>query len=215
MEAVEKINSDESIHGALIFRPMPKEIDEEAVRQALRSEKDVDGIKLLGIGETSDAYNAATPDPEAKEAIRAIKIALEEANLKPKEIDYINLHGTGTIANDLMEARAVNEVFGEEVFCSSTKPLTGHCLGAAASIETALCIKTLETGIIPPHIFDGEYDNELPKIKLVTETNLKANKMNVCMSSSFGFGGTNAILILGERYGVKYSQVRYKRNKFG
>ena len=161
-------------------------------------EKDIDGIKLLGIGETSDAYNAATPDPEAKEAIRAIKMALEDAQLNPEQIDYINLHGTGTIANDLMEAKAINAVFGENVSCSSTKPLTGHCLGAAASVEAALCIKTLETGIMPPHIFDGEYDNELPKIKLVTETNLKANKMNVCMSSSFGFGGTNAILILGK-----------------
>ncbi|MBQ8887831.1 MAG: hypothetical protein IJY61_09040 [Candidatus Gastranaerophilales bacterium] len=161
-------------------------------------EKDVDGIKLMGIGETSDAYNAATPDPEAKEAIRAIKIALKEANLKPEQIDYINLHGTGTIANDLMEARAVNEVFGTEVYCSSTKPLTGHCLGAAASIETALCIKILETGIMPPHIFDCEYDDELPKIKLVTDKNLKAEKMDVCMSNSFGFGGTNAILILGK-----------------
>ena len=161
-------------------------------------EKDVDGVKLLGIGETSDAYNAATPDPEANEAIRAIKIALQEADLKPEQIDYINLHGTGTISNDLMEAKAVNEVFGGNVYCSSTKPLTGHCLGAAASIETALCIKTLETGIMPPHIFDGEYDNELPKIKLVTEKNLKAEKMNFCMSNSFGFGGTNAILIIGK-----------------
>lgn len=161
-------------------------------------EKNVAGIRLMGIGETSDAYNAATPDPEANEAIRAIKIALEEANLKPEQVDYINLHGTGTIANDLMEAKAVNVVFGENVYCSSTKPLTGHCLGAAASIEVALCIKILETSIMLPHIYDGEYDSELPKIKLVTETNLKAEKMNVCMSSSFGFGGTNAILILGK-----------------
>ena len=161
-------------------------------------EKDVEGVKLMGIGETSDAYNAATPDPEANEAIRAIKMALEEANLKPEQIDYINLHGTGTIANDLMESKAVNEVFGEKVYCSSTKPLTGHCLGAAASIEAALCIKTLETGIMPPHIFDGEYDCELPKIKLVTPKYLKADKMDVCMSNSFGFGGTNAILILGK-----------------
>ena len=161
-------------------------------------EKGVEGIKLMGIGETSDAYNAATPDPEARESIRAIKMALDDAQLKPEQIDYINLHGTGTIANDLMEAKAINEVFGENVYCSSTKPLTGHCLGAAASIEAALCIKSLETCIIPPHIFDGEYDNELPKIKLVDETNLKSDKIDICLSSSFGFGGTNAILILGK-----------------
>ena len=97
-----------------------------------------------------------------------------------------------------MEAKAVNEVFGENVYCSSTKPMTGHCLGAAASIETALCIKTLETGIMPPHIFDGEYDSEIAKIKLVTDMNLKADKMQICMCNAFGFGGTNAILILGK-----------------
>ena len=123
-------------------------------------------------------------------------MALCEANLKPDDIDYINLHATGTIANDIMEARAVNEVFGDEVFASGTKPLTGHCLGAAASIETALCIKVLETGKMLPHIYDGEYDGELPKIKLVDKNNLQADKMEVCMCNSFGFGGTNACVIL-------------------
>ena len=161
-------------------------------------EKNVDGVKLLGIGETSDAYNAATPDPSAVQAINAINMALEEANLRPCDIDYINLHATGTIANDIMEARAVNEVFGDEVFASGTKPLTGHCLGAAASIETALCIKVLETGKMLPHIYDGEYDGELPKIKLVDKNNLQADKMEVCMCNSFGFGGTNAVLIVGK-----------------
>ena len=161
-------------------------------------EKDVEGIKLLGIGETSDAYNAATPDPSAQQAINAIKMALEEANLQPDDIDYINLHATGTIANDIMEARAVNEVFGDSVFASGTKPLTGHCLGAAASIELALCIKVLETGKMLPHIFDGEYDEELPKIRLVDKSNLKSDKMEVCMCSAFGFGGTNAVLIIGK-----------------
>lgn len=161
-------------------------------------EKDAEGIKLLGIGETSDAYNAATPDPSGQQAINAIKIALKEADLKPDDIDYINLHATGTIANDIMEARAVSEVFGDNVFVSGTKPLTGHCLGAAASIETALCIKVLETGNMLPHIYDGEYDEELPKVKLVEKNNLKSDKMEVCMCNAFGFGGTNAVLIIGK-----------------
>ncbi len=161
-------------------------------------EKEAKGVKLLGIGETSDAYNAATPDPSAQQAIKAIRMALDNANLKPDDIDYINLHATGTIANDIMEARAVSEVFGDKVYASGTKSLTGHCLGAAASIETALCIKVLETGKMVPHIYDGEYDEELPKIKLVEKNNLKSDKMEVCMCNAFGFGGTNAVLIIGK-----------------
>lgn len=161
-------------------------------------EKDKEGIKLLGIGETSDAYNTATPDPGAKEAVNAIQTALNDAKLKPSDIDYINLHATGTIANDLMEARAVYEVFKDSVYASGTKPLTGHCLGAAASIETALCIMILKTGIMIPHIYDGEYDEELPKIKLVEKNNLKSDKMNICMCNAFGFGGTNAVLVIGK-----------------
>ena len=161
-------------------------------------EKGVQGIKLLGIGETSDAYNAATPEPSGEQAIKAIKMALKESNLEPSDIDYINLHATGTIANDIMEARAVNEVFGDKVFASGTKPLTGHCLGAAASIETALCIKVLETGKMLPHIYDGEYDEELPKIRLVNKNSLETEKMQVCMCNAFGFGGTNAVLIIGK-----------------
>lgn len=161
-------------------------------------EKDKDGFKLLGIGETSDAYNAATPDPSAKEAINAINIALKNANLTPKDVDYINLHATGTISNDLMETTAVWNIFKDKVFASGTKPLTGHCLGAAASLELALCLKVLETGKMLPHIFDCEYDETLPKIKLVDKTNINADKMEVCMSNSFGFGGTNAVIIVGK-----------------
>ena len=161
-------------------------------------EKNTEGIKLLGIGETSDAYNAATPDPKAEQAIKAIKMSLEDANLKPEDIDYINMHATGTIANDLMEARAIYEIFSDKVYAGATKPLTGHCLGASASIETAICIKVLETGIMPPHIYDGEYDENLPKIKLVEKNKNKSDKMNVCMCNAFGFGGTNAVLILGK-----------------
>ena len=92
-------------------------------------------VKILGIGETSDAYHSATPDPEGTQAVKAIQTALDEAKLPPYSIDYINLHGTGTISNDLMEANAIYKVFGNKVPASSTKPITGHCLGAAAAVE--------------------------------------------------------------------------------
>lgn len=161
-------------------------------------EKNKEGIKLLGIGETSDAYNAATPDPSAEQAKEAIKIALKNANLVPEDIDYINLHGTGTIANDLMEAKAINEIFGEDIPCSSTKVLTGHCLGAAASIEMALCVKALEENKFLPHIFDNEYDETIEKVKLVKKDEKPLTEIKNIMCNAFGFGGTNAVIIIGK-----------------
>ena len=160
--------------------------------------KNKDGIKIIGIGETSDAYQSATPDPQGVQAAEAIQIALEDAGLMPKDIDYINLHGTGTISNDLMEANAVYKVFGSGVPASSTKPVTGHCLGAAASIETFICYEILK-GLrgIPEHIYDGEYDESLPKINLAGK-NFASNDVKVCMCNAFGFGGTNAVLVLGK-----------------
>ena len=158
------------------------------------------GIKILGIGQSSDIYHTTTPDPSGKEAIFAIKEALKEANLQAKDIDYINAHGTGTTANDLMEANAIYSVFKDTTPVSSTKPLTGHCLGAAAGIETALCCKLLDdfNGKLFPNVYDGEYDTTLPKINLVEKDKIYS-KCNICMCNSFGFGGTNAIMILGNR----------------
>ena len=165
-------------------------------------EKDAEkGIEILGLGETSDAYHAATPDPEGKQAVRAIEIALKQANLSPEDIDYINMHGTGTISNDIMEANAIHKVFDDKVLVSSTKPLTGHCLGAAASVEIAMCCEMLADNPehrILPHIYDGVYDDKLPKINLA-DKNSRAGKLNICMSNSFGFGGTNAVIIMGNK----------------
>ena len=157
------------------------------------------GIEVAGIGETTDFYHSTTPDPEGVEAQRAIRLAL--GNIKPEEIDYINLHGTGTPANDLMEANAIFNIFGNRVPASSTKPLTGHCLGAAASIETALCCKLLENKKSPfPHIYDGEYDETLPKIWLADKETKR--EVKTCLSTSFGFGGTNCAIVLCWRENV-------------
>ena len=161
------------------------------------TEKEGDGIEVLGIGESSDIYHSTTPNPEGTEGINAINMALKDAGLNPDDIDYINAHGTGTAANDIMEANAIFNIFGNTVPVSSTKPLTGHCLGAAAGIETALCCKLLEKneGKLYPHIYDGEYDASLPKIQLAEKN--KTYKCNKIMCNAFGFGGTNAIMILG------------------
>lgn len=156
-------------------------------------------VALLGIGETSDAYHSATPDPEGVQAVRAIQLALDDAGLKAEDIDYINLHGTGTVSNDLMEANAIYKVFGDNVPASSTKPFTGHCLGAAASIEAFICYQILKgKRNLPIHKYDDEYDENLPKINLVN-SNTENKKINTCMSTSFGFGGTNAVVIMGNK----------------
>lgn len=156
-------------------------------------------VALLGIGETSDAYHSATPDPDGVQAVRAIQLALDDAGLKAEDIDYINLHGTGTVSNDLMEANAIYKVFGDNVPASSTKPFTGHCLGAAASIEAFICYQILKgKRNLPIHKYDNEYDENLPKINLVNP-NTENKKINTCMSTSFGFGGTNAVVIMGNK----------------
>lgn len=156
-------------------------------------------VVLLGIGETSDAYHSATPDPDGVQAVRAIQLALDDAWLKAEDIDYINLHGTGTVSNDLMEANAIYKVFGDNVPASSTKPFTGHCLGASASIEAFICYQILKgERNLPIHKYDNEYDENLPKINLVN-SNTENKKINTCMSTSFGFGGTNAVVIMGNK----------------
>lgn len=168
-------------------------------------EKNGQGIQVAGIGETSDAYHASTPDPDGIQAARAIQIALDEASLSSDDIDYINLHGTGTVSNDIMETNAVYEIFKNKVPASSTKPLTGHCLGAAASIEVALCYMALEKNMLLPHIYDGEFDETLPPIKLVNLDCHGAHRNDVrnIVCNAFGFGGTNAVIVLSKKYDLE------------
>ena len=161
-------------------------------------EIDKNGIEISAIGESSDAYHISSPEPMGKQAIKAMTNALLKANLKPENIDYINLHGTGTNANDEMEANAVFSVFQDKPICNSTKSLTGHCLGAAASLEIAICCYSLENNIIFKHTYDGQYDKSLPKINLAEKT-IKKN-INNALCNAFGFGGTNAVIILEKNY---------------
>ena len=154
------------------------------------------GIKLLSIGESSDAYHLTSPDPSGAGAIASMKAALENADLNPKDIDYINMHGTGTIANDAMESLAINNLFGENVLCASTKPLTGHTLGAAGAISMGLSWLMLKYNFVIPHVFDGEYGDDCAKIKLAQSDATKEIKRILC--NAFAFGGSNASLIMGE-----------------
>lgn len=157
-------------------------------------------IQLLGVGESSDAHHMSAPDPEAVGAKLAMNQALDMAGLQGSDIAYINLHGTGTPKNDIMEAKAVYEVLGPDVPASSTKGLIGHTLGAASAQELGLCVLMLQSDIneqmIPPHLFDGEKDPELHDINLIAEpTPIRTPYM---MSNSFAFGGSNASIIIGK-----------------
>jgi 3-oxoacyl-[acyl-carrier-protein] synthase-1 len=158
-------------------------------------------IELLGVGASSDAHHISAPDPTGRGALRAMRDALADAGLEPAAIDYINLHGTGTPLNDAMESRAIAELFGTNVACSSTKPLTGHTLGAAGAIELGLCWLALANSNearCPPHVWDGERDPELPDLPLVARGE-RNGRVDRCLSNSFAFGGNNAAVIIGRR----------------
>ena len=152
-------------------------------------------IRLAGWGESADAYHISAPDPEGKGAEAAMRQALNRASCNPSDIGYLNLHGTGTKLNDLMEARVVSRVFGDRLPCSSTKPLTGHMLGAAGACEAAFALMALKAGRLPAHLWDGERDHELPHIHLVAMDGEASNAQRA-MSCSYAFGGNNIALIL-------------------
>ncbi|MFI4967104.1 MAG: beta-ketoacyl-[acyl-carrier-protein] synthase family protein [Gammaproteobacteria bacterium] len=153
-------------------------------------------VALLGIGESSDAYHISGPDPEGRGAELAMRQALAEADVT--QVDYLNLHGTATVQNDLMENAVVARVLGD-VLCSSTKPLVGHTLGAAGATEAAFCWMLLtdpRTAVLPPHIWDGIADPALPHLNLCA-VGYARKPCTVVASNSFAFGGNNACLVLG------------------
>lgn len=160
-------------------------------------------IAFLGGGATSDAHHISAPHPEGVGARAAMEKALASAGLTPDRIDYLNLHGTATRHNDAMESKAVHALFPSGLPCSSSKPMTGHTLGAAGALEAAFCWLTLSgynrDGLLPPHLWDGQRDPELAPIKLVqTGARLPRKQGRHLMSNSFAFGGNNVALILGD-----------------
>jgi 3-oxoacyl-[acyl-carrier-protein] synthase-1 len=156
---------------------------------------DAGSVCLLGIGESSDAYHMSAPHPEGLGAQAAMREALASAALQPHQIDYINLHGTGTQSNDAAESRAVTAVFGADTACSSTKGATGHALGAAGALEAVICVLALRHAFAPGGCHTHEVDPAMG-VRYLRE-NHPATLSRV-MSNSFGFGGTNCCLVLGE-----------------
>jgi 3-oxoacyl-[acyl-carrier-protein] synthase II len=156
--------------------------------------------EIAGVGLTGDAYHMTCPAPNGEGAIRAMKLALEDAAMDPSEVEYINAHGTSTQLNDASETAAIKEVFGEharKLMISSTKSMIGHLLGAAAAVELVFCVLAMRDGIIPPTI-NQEYPD--PECDLDYVPNASREKqIDVALSNAFGFGGHNVSIVL-KRY---------------
>ena len=152
--------------------------------------------EIIGYGTTCDAYHITAPNPNGTQAAKAIQKALTEANLTPKQVGYINAHGTATKANDEGETNSIKLVFGKdtEVLVSSTKSMTGHLLGAAGAIEAVATLKALETGKIPPNIGLSHKDEKCD-LNIVSKIGQIKADLTYAISNSLGFGGHNAVLV--------------------
>lgn len=155
--------------------------------------------EIIGGGMSADAYHITAPHPEGAGIIKVMEHALQEAGLKPEDVDYVNTHGTSTPLGDVGEIKAIQKVFGNHAYklnISSTKSMTGHLLGAAGAIETIACLLAINEGIVPPTINHFTDDPEIdPKLNL-TFNKAQQRKVNVALSNTFGFGGHNFSIIV-------------------
>lgn len=155
--------------------------------------------EVVGYGLSNDAFHISAPRDDGAGAVACMQMALRQAGLQPRQIDYLNAHGTSTPLNDRSETRAVKTVFGEAAYdltISSTKSMTGHLLGAAGGVEAVLCTQVLSAGLIPPTM---NYETPDPELDLDYVPNEKRSKaVRYIMSNSFGFGGHNGTLILSQ-----------------
>lgn len=149
---------------------------------------------LLGVGASSDGHHMSSPHPEGLGAVAAMRDALESAGLRVEDIDYVNLHGTGTRANDAMEDRAVSHLFGDRVPCSSTKGWTGHTLGASGALEALIAMICIEDGLIPGCLGVEEVDPGFRSDVAIANRTAPVERV---LSNSFGFGGSNCALVIG------------------
>ena len=158
--------------------------------------------EIVGYGQTADAYDVVAPCPEGKGATKSMEFALDDAGLKPTDVQYINAHGTSTGLGDVAESNAIERLFGDKqknpnLRVSSTKSMHGHVLGATGAIEAIACIKTINENIVPPTINLDNQDEHIGNLNYVPHKAQKAD-VHVALSNSFGFGGQNASLIFKE-----------------
>lgn len=155
--------------------------------------------EVIGGGMSGDAYHMTAPHPEGLGARNTMIAALEDANIDPSEIDYVNVHGTSTPLGDIAEVKAIQQVFGEHAYdlnISSTKSMTGHLLGAAGAIEAIACVLAVKNDIVPPTINHFTDDPELDNKLNLTFNTAQKREVNVALSNTFGFGGHNTSLIV-------------------
>jgi len=155
--------------------------------------------EITGGGMTADAFHLTAPHPEGLGATRVMELALEDAGLKPEDIDYINVHGTATPLGDISEAKAIVKVFGEHAYklnISSTKSMTGHLLGAAGAVEAVAAILAVVNDIIPPTINFSVPDPDIDQNLNITSNTARKRTVNAAISNTFGFGGHNASIII-------------------
>ena len=154
--------------------------------------------ELAGAGATADAHHITAPHPEGRGAAKVMEFALEDANIKPEEVDYVNVHGTSTPLGDLAEPKAIQKVFGEHAYklnISSTKSMTGHLLGGAGAVESIATILSMQNNLVHPTINVFNRDPRIdPKLNL-TENVAQEREINVAITNTFGFGGHNACLV--------------------
>ena len=169
-------------------------LGEAAAFALVEREAEAPAAWLLGAGESSDGHHMSSPHPEGAGAAAAMRGALAQAGLRADEVDYLNLHGTGTPGNDAAEDKAVSAVFGSALPCSSTKGYTGHTLGAAGGVEAAVAMLALQHGFMPAGLNVQQPDAALRTLYLRQP---REQALRVVASNSFGFGGSNASLIFG------------------
>ncbi len=153
--------------------------------------------EIVGYGATCDAYHMTSPDPSSEGASKSILNAINDAKIEPKDVTYINAHGTSTLYNDKFETQAIKNIFKEEsknVYVSSTKSMTGHLLGAAGAVEAIICVKALEDSFIPATINHVETDPELD-LNFVPNVGIE-KEFDYALSNAFGFGGHNSSLVI-------------------
>lgn len=154
--------------------------------------------EMVGGGASADAYHITATHPEGEGAMLCMQRALRDAQMKPEDIDYINVHGTSTPVGDIPELKAIGKVFGEHAYnlnISSTKSMTGHMLGAAGAMEATFCIMALRDGIIPPTINHREWDPQIDEKLNLTLHKAQKREIKAALSNTFGFGGHNASVI--------------------
>lgn len=157
--------------------------------------------EVAGVGLSADAHHMTAPDPEGRGATAVMESTLDDAGMKPSDIDYINVHGTSTPLGDIAELKAIKNVFGDEAYrlnISSTKSMTGHLLGATGAVEALACVMAIQEGIVPPTInfVEGDEDPEIDYTLNLTFNKAQKREIRAALSNTFGFGGHNASIIV-------------------